>query len=922
MNDFSYPSEYIVSLENVSHLYGDSYALEDINLDIPYGCMTALIGPDGVGKSTLLSIMSGVRTIQKGNVNVLGGDIKNDKYRDELYKRIAYMPQGLGKNLYKTLSAYENLDFFGRLFGIGSPERKKRIEKLLKTTDLYQFADRPMENLSGGMKQKLGLCCALIHEPDLLILDEPTTGVDPLSRRHFWELIEQIREERADLAVIVATAYMEEAEEFDFIIAMDEGKILAKGSPEELKTESNSYTLEETFINLLPEEKKRKHKKVVIKNRTSAEGSNAIEARNLTKKFRDFTAVNNVSFTIEKGEIFGFVGSNGCGKTTTMKMLTGLLGVTEGEIELFGRPPDSSDIELRRKVGYMSQSFSLYSELTVQQNLQLHARLFHLPEEEIESRIDELISRMGLEKLVSEQAGGLPLGIKQRLSLAVAIIHYPEILILDEPTSGVDPVARDRFWQLLADLSREKGVTIFISTHFMNEAERCDRLSLMHAGRVLATGTPDELTTIRNAADLEDAFVSYLEEAENNDQGGIHKDQSIVSGILAPASLNEGSGGSKTSFSGFKRFWAFMYREYLELTRDPVRLLFALAGPLILLVVFGYGISFDVENLPYSVLDRDRSMESRIYKENYSGSRYFEERGRLENYSELEKRLKSGELRFAIEIPPGYGEDLKSGNKPVIGAWLEGGFPYRAELTRNYIIGVHSNYTQDLLSQESASRRQQKQFNIQTRYRYNQDLESAFAIVPGIIAMLLSVIPSILTAVGVVREKELGSITNLYATPSRRIEFLAGKQMPYILIGLVNFFSFLVFSYWLFNVPVKGSFPSLMLGALIFIAASTGFGLLVSVFTSTQIAALVGTFLITMINSMMFSGFLQPVSSLVGLGKYIALTFPTTYFMKISMGIFTKGLGFRELMSNYIYLLMFLFLFLVMSTLLLRKQEK
>ncbi len=922
MNDFGHPSEYIVSLKGVSHLYGDSYALNDISLDIPYGCMTALIGPDGVGKSTLLSIISGVRAVQKGKVYVLGGDIKNESYRDRLYERIAYMPQGLGKNLYKTLSVYENLDFFGRLFGIGSAEREKRIEKLLKSTALYEFADRPMENLSGGMKQKLGLCCALIHEPDLLILDEPTTGVDPLSRRYFWDLIEQILGESPDLSVIVATAYMEEAEEFDWIIAMDDGRILAKGSPAELKTQSNTTTLEETFINLLPEEKSRKHKKLVMKNIPSAEGSTAIEARNLTKIFGDFIAVNDVSFTIRKGEIFGFVGSNGCGKTTTMKMLTGLLSVTEGEIELFGRTPESSDIQLRRKVGYMSQSVSLYSELTVRQNLDLHARLFHLPEKEINTRINELVVRMGLEKLVNEKAGSLPLGIKQRLSLAVAIIHYPELLILDEPTSGVDPVARDRFWELLADLSREKGVTIFISTHFMNEAERCDRLSLMHAGRVLATGTPEEITASRDADNLEDAFVSYLQDAEDSDNGGVYENDRTVSGILASGSPREDSNGSKTSFPGVRRFWAFMYREYLELTRDPVRLLFALVGPLILLIVFGYGISFDVENLPYSVLDRDRTRESRIYKENYSGSRYFEERAPLNNYSELEKRLKSGELRFAIEIPPGYGKDLKSKNMPVIGAWLEGGFPYRAELTRNYILGVHGNYIQDLLSEESTSGGGQKRFNIQTRFRYNQDLESAFAIVPGIIAMLLAVIPSILTAVGVVREKELGSITNLYATPSKKIEFLAGKQMPYIAIGVINFFSFLLLSYLLFDVPVKGDFLSLLLGAFIFIAASTGFGLLVSVFTSTQIAALVGTFLITMINSMMFSGFLQPVSSLVGLGKYIAITFPTAYFMKISMGIFTKGLGIRELFHNYIYLTIFLLLFLLVSTFLLRKQEK
>ena len=507
---------FVAELANVILKYDKITALQDINIKFPSGCMVGLIGPDGVGKSSLLALVSGVRKIQSGRVEVLDGDMSSGTHRKTICPRIAYMPQGLGKNLYHTLSVFENVDFFARLFGQSAVERKSRINELLEATGLARFADRPMGKLSGGMKQKLGLCCALIHDPDLLILDEPTTGVDPLARRQFWELIEDIRSRRKSMSVIVATAYMEEAERFDWLVAMDEGRILATGTPVEIKSQTDSATLEESFIKLLPEQKQFGHKKLSIPPRLSKDEEIAIETKNLTKMFGDFTAVDRVSFRIQKGEIFGFVGSNGCGKTTTMKMLTGLLPATEGEAKVFGRQLIGSDIETRRLVGYMSQSFSLYSELTVLQNLQLHARLYHLPEDKIPLRIEDLSNRMGLKDVLYEQTQKLPLGIKQRLSLAVSVIHYPELLILDEPTSGVDPIARDKFWQLLIDLSREKGVTIFMSTHFMNEAERCDRVSLMHEGKVLATDTPQNLINSKDSNKLVDAFISYIEQADES----------------------------------------------------------------------------------------------------------------------------------------------------------------------------------------------------------------------------------------------------------------------------------------------------------------------------------------------------------------------------------------------------------------------
>jgi ribosome-dependent ATPase len=909
----------VVKLANVGLEYGKTKALEDISIEFPSGCMVGLIGPDGVGKSSLLALISGVRKIQTGRVVVLGGDMSSTRHRKAVCPKIAYMPQGLGKNLYHTLSVFENVDFFGRLFGQSSRERALRIKELLEGTGLARFSERPMGKLSGGMKQKLGLCCALIHDPELLILDEPTTGVDPLSRRQFWELIENIRSRKKSMSVIVATAYMEEAERFDWLVAMDGGKILARGTPSEIKSQTSSDTLEDSFIRLLPAEKQLGYKKLSIPPRISQDREIAIETSNLTKRFGDFTAVDKVSFSIQRGEIFGFVGSNGCGKTTTMKMLTGLLPATQGEAKVFGRQLVAKDIETRSLVGYMSQSFSLYTELTVLQNLQLHARLFHLSEDEIPARIEELSNRMGLEEVLYQQTEKLPLGIRQRLSLAVSVIHYPELLILDEPTSGVDPIARDRFWQLLVDLSRDKGVTIFISTHFMNEAERCDRVSLMHEAKVLATDTPENLIRSRGSKNLVNAFISYLEQADENtfsrESNSFNAIQVIKEGRLKAYRF-----GTKKFFN-LNSLWAFTRRESIELLRDPIRLFFALIGPIIMMIVLGYGISFDVENLPYAALDRDQTLESRKYLENFSGSRYFQKHLEIKSYDALENRLRNGELRLAIEIPPDFGKDLKRGAQPEIGIWLDGGFPFRAETARGYVLGLHDLYVSDIKENMQWETFEELPFNIETRFRYNQDMKSVFAMVPGLVAMMLALIPAILTAVGVVREKELGSITNLYSTPATRLDFLLGKQIPYIAIGVINFISLLILSILLFGVPVKGSLVALSIGALIFVMSTTGFGLLLSAFTKTQIAALFGAFLFTMINSMSFSGFLQPVSSLIGGGKYIAMTFPTTYFMNISRGTFTKALGFEDLYSNYIMICVFIVVFMILSFKFLKNQE-
>ncbi len=885
----------VAAVAGLTLRYGKVTALNDVTLDVPAGMMVGLIGPDGVGKSSLLSLLAGARVIQEGRVAVLGGDMRDAGHRGRVCPRIAYMPQGLGKNLYPTLSVEENLDFFGSLFGHDKVERARRITDLLAATGMSPFRDRPAAKLSGGMKQKLGLCCALIHDPDFLILDEPTTGVDPLSRRQFWDLIDRIRKDRPGMSVITATAYMEEAARFDWLVAMNAGKVLATGTTVELLNRTGAADLDAAFIALLPDEDRGEDIAVVIPPREGGESDIAIEAEGLTQRFGDFTAVDNVSFRIAKGEIFGFLGSNGCGKTTTMKMLTGLLEPTEGTAKLFGHEVDAREMAVRRRVGFMSQAFSLYSELTVFQNLELHAKLFAMDLKKIPTRIQEMITRFDLADVTDALPEALPLGIRQRLSLAVAMIHGPEILILDEPTSGVDPVARNGFWRILAELSRKDGVTIFVSTHFMNEAEWCDRISLMHAGKVLVSDTAEAITKSKSCATLEDAFVAYLQEAIDETAPA---SEPAPEPAAAPAS--PGAALARHSEAGglsLRRLISYSRLESLQLQRDPIRLAMALIGSVLLMIVIGFGINMDVEDLTFAALDHDQTTASRDYVQDIAGSRYFIEKAPLTSYEDIDARMRAGDISLAVEIPPGFAADVARGRSVEIGAWFDGANPSLANTVQGYIQGMHGDWITRKMREAYGDRASAADFQLIIRYRYNPDVKSIVAMAPAVIPMLLLMIPAILTTLSVAREKELGSIINFYVTPVTRLEFLLGKQLPYIGLAMVNFFLMMALAVFFFGVPFTGSFAGLTVAALIYVTASTALGFLVSVFITSQVAALFATALLTMIPAVSYSGLIDPVSSLSGFGRVIGEIYPTTWFVTAARGAFSKAFGFAEMLQ-------------------------
>jgi ribosome-dependent ATPase len=916
----------VVSIKDVTHRYRKLVALDGISLDIPAGIMVGIVGPDGVGKSTLMALVAGSKKMQQGKVTVLGGDIAEARHRRAVGPRIAYMPQGLGKNLYLELSVHDNVDFMARLFGLSAEERRTRVTELLDATGLGPFAGRPAGKLSGGMKQKVGLCGALVHEPDLLILDEPTTGVDPLSRRQFWTLVDDIRAGRPGMSVVISTAYMDEAQRWDWIVAMDAGRVLATGTPAELMKRTGTTDLEQCFIALLPEEKRKGHTELTIPPRAPGKSEIAIEAHGLTCRFGTFTAVDHVTLSIERGEIFGFLGSNGSGKSTTMKMLTGLLPPTEGTATLFGSSVEAGSMEVRRNLGYMTQAFSLYGELTIRQNLALHARLYHLPPEKAKARIAELVERFDLHTHLDALAGDLPMGLRQRLSLAVAVLHEPQILILDEPTSGVDPVARDGFWELLIALSREQNVTIFVTTHFMNEGMRCDRISLMNAGKVLACDVPNKLIEGRGAASLEDAFIAYMEDSiaaaaprgDGKDKAPVAEPAPAASG---PPPVSVGRPSPLRLRLG--RMRAYTRNETMQILRDPIRLAFAFIGSALLMLVFGFGITTDVEHIRYSSLDLDQSPESRRYLDQFAGSqRYFSGTRPASSADEALQRLQSDDVSVVLEVPPNFGRDFRRGDGPEVLAEVDGAMTFRGDTVEQYVQGVHNATLRDPATGLQTAAPQKDTADIEERFMYNPTFKSVYSIVPSVPALLLLLIPAILMTVSIVREKELGSMINFYVTPTGKLEYLLGKQIPYIAIGVINFIILTVLALAVFAVPIKGSFLMLALCTVLYVTATTGIGMVTSTFTSSQVAAVFVTAILTIVPTIQFSGLLQPVSTLQGNAGRIGSIWPASYYMHSSLGAYTKGIGARLMMEDIIFLACCIPVLLTISTLGLRKQEK
>ncbi len=505
-----------LQLSNLTKRFGDLTAVDRLTLAIPRGELFGLVGSDGAGKTTTLRLLTGVLDPTDGEATVLGCPCRD---LEPVHSRIGYMSQRFG--LYPDLTVLENIRFHADIFDVPKASWTERAERLLAMSGLTPFVKRRAGALSGGMKQKLGLCCALIHTPEVLFLDEPTNGVDPVSRRDFWRILDTLLAE--GVTIVVATAYLDEAGRCHRVGLMHHGRLLVCDTPQNLKRlaapELHDPSLEDLFIRMLGE-----GTATAVTRRTPPDlrsAATAVSLDRLTRRFGDFVAVNRVSLQVPKGEIFGFLGPNGAGKSTTIRMLCGILAPSDGSGTVAGFDIGREPERIKAHIGYMSQRFSLYEELTVEENISFYGGIYRLPSNELAARADWVIEMAGLAERRRSRAGELSAGWRQRLALGCALLHRPPIIFLDEPTAGVDPLNRRRFWQLIQQLAAE-GVTVFVTTHYMDEAEYCDRLALIYRGELVAVGTPRTLKEQR-AADgvlpsLEQVFIELIEEYDR--QGG------------------------------------------------------------------------------------------------------------------------------------------------------------------------------------------------------------------------------------------------------------------------------------------------------------------------------------------------------------------------------------------------------------------
>lgn len=479
---------YAVTVNEVFKRYGQVEALQGISLSVKPGELFGIIGPDGAGKTSLFRILTTLLLADGGTATVCGLDVVKD-YK-AIRQRVGYMPGRF--SLYQDLTVEENLNFFATVFHTTIRENYDLV------SDIYQqiepFRQRRAGALSGGMKQKLALCCALIHRPDVLFLDEPTTGVDPVSRKEFWEMLRRIKEQ--GITIIVSTPIMDEARRCDRIAFINEGRIQGIDTPADILKRFADVFCPASL----------QHEKADNRD------GNVIEVEGLTKCFGSFVAVDHISFHVHRGEIFGFLGANGAGKTTAMRMLTGLSRPTEGRASVAGFDVASRPEDVKKNIGYMSQKFSLYEDLKVWENIRLFAGIYGMADKEITRKTDEMLHSIGLAAERNTLVSSLPLGWKQKLAFSIAIIHEPKIVFLDEPTGGVDPVTRHRFWELIYRAA-ERGITVFVTTHFMDEAEYCDRISIMVDGVIRALDTPEALKQQFNAGTMDDVFQQLARRA-------------------------------------------------------------------------------------------------------------------------------------------------------------------------------------------------------------------------------------------------------------------------------------------------------------------------------------------------------------------------------------------------------------------------
>lgn len=1094
-------------------------ALDGVTVALARGTVTGLVGPDGAGKTTLLRIAAGLLVPDEGEMTVLGHDAVRDPLA--IQSRIGYMPQRFG--LYEDLTVAENLTLYADLQGVTYEARKRRWPHLMRLTGLAPFMDRLAGRLSGGMKQKLGLACTLVKSPDMLLLDEPTVGVDPLSRRELWNIVHGLVREDG-ITVLVSTAYLDEAEMCDRVLVLAGGRVLGDAQPADYlkglagcafavapdgrpprEVQHGLYgvpgvldaTVRDGRVHLLcatprtveslpgdgpfmPRPLRFEDGFMALFRRRRADGETPsapdaagegqnlthvapaeadvsgalgasgasggvagrvgragpdmlegrddlrtvtpppagdgdgasssasrpvvlassgndtvtghssegahphavpgpalVEVRGLERRFGAFRAVHDVSFDVRQGEVFGLLGPNGAGKSTTFRMLCGLLPPTAGTLRVGGVDLRTAAAEARRQVGYVAQRFSQYGGLSVRENLDFYAGAYGLRGARRNERILWALEEMGLAPWRDTAAGTLPLGHRQRLALACALLHEPRILFLDEVTSGVDPLARRAFWRRITGLARD-GVTIIVTTHFLEEAEYCDRLAVLAGGELLALGTPDDVRALGGGTSIEEAFITLVERRRASPQGGAPAGESTsgdaavvpdslglegpqgettglssspgTSQATSPARLSppshddapsfavcpassrpgpshpgpsvdgavcpamEGAGGAERAERAatrakddvsplqayLMRMRGLLVKEALQIVCDPSSIAIALVMPVVLLLLFGYGVSLDARNIPVAVVLDERSDEAEslaarfLSGTTFKGAVYRDAAAALEDFRQ--RRVEA-----MVRVPEGFARGLQAGGTPVVQLVVNGVDANRARLVMGYVNGAWQGWLASratgrpgypsmvTMQDDGTPLRGGPPVNVSARVWFNPEAESRNYLVPGLVVLVMTLIGTLLTALVMAREWERGTMEALLVTPVRIGELLVGKLLPYFVLGMAGMGLCTSLALWLFDVPLRGSALVLLGMASLFLLAALGMGLLISVLARNQFVAGQAAILVAFLPAFFLSGFIFDLAAAPAPIRAVSHLIAARYFASSLKTIFLAG---------------------------------
>ncbi|MEX2113189.1 MAG: ATP-binding cassette domain-containing protein [Pirellulales bacterium] len=947
-------------------------ALDGVSLAVPHGSLTALVGPDGAGKTTLLRLATGLMRPDSGELTVLGMNVVENP--QGVQDRVGYMPQRFG--LYEDLSVRENLDLYADLSGVTLAVRRERYPELMAMTALAPFGNRLAGKLSGGMKQKLGLACTLVRSPDLLLLDEPTVGVDPLSRRELWEIILRLVNEQ-HLTVVVSTSYLDEADRCARAIVLHKGHVLADGPPAEVQEMATGHTFvvqpgsqqtargmqaqllhhvgvvdaapegghvrfvlampptgselkeltgpakatavaprfEDGFMVLLHRNAAARPAAASIElaHPPQRNGDQAVvECHDLVRRFGAFTAVDHVSFAVQRGEVFGLLGPNGAGKTTTFRMLCGLLAASGGTLRVAGVDLRTARASARSRIGYVAQKFSLYGQLSVVENLDFFAGAYGLSGQRRSRRIRWAIEQFELEELERLPSEQLPGGYKQRLAMAAALMHEPDIVFLDEPTSGVDPLARREFWQRITALA-EQGVTVIVTTHFMEEAEYCDRVVIMDAGRVLAQGTPAEIRShARSSPDhepnMQDAFIAIVEEAR---AGGENSQTTALPAaslpISAPPAWLPGP---------VRRVGALVRKEARQMLRDASSVAIGIVLPVLLILVFGYGLSLDVRDAPVAVVLEEQSPQATGLAGALQLSPYFDATI-VKTMAAAEQLMLARQVDAIVHVRANFARQMHLGEAKVQ-VLVHGTDANRARIIEGYIRGAVGTWA----AQRAAQGRPLVggPVTVTERMWFNEANDSHYFLVPGLIVLIMTLIGAFLTALVMAREWERGTLESLFVTPVRAQEILLSKTIPYFVLGIIGLALSIATAKFLFHVPLRGSLWVLCAASMLYLLVALNIGLFISSALKSQFVAIELTIIVTFLPAMMLSGFLFDVRSMPAAVRMITYVLPARYFVAILQSVFLAGNVWVVFLPSFAVLIVMAVVLRVLARLSTRKQ--